>query len=232
MEGLSWVEVERYLQRRRDILIPIGSTEEHGLHLPLATDSLIAQELARAVGERTGILVAPLLSYGVCKHTAPYPGTISVSFEALRKFVESFLEDLWAKGFKRFYLLTGHAGLAHRVALREACEALVKLGAEAYVIVPYEVGLEGLLDSKLEFKGYPVGHADEVETSLMLYLRPELVEMERAVDEMPKRGVLEGPVLEKPTKSGVFGRPSLASREKGEKIFSRMVEKIAGFIKS
>jgi creatinine amidohydrolase len=232
MANLTWKEIERYLKRRKDVLIPLGSTEEHGHHLPLATDAIIAEGLAEEIGRRTGILVAPPIPYGVCKHTAPYPGTTSVGFDSLRSFIQDILEDLRAKGFEKFYLLTGHAGSAHRVTLKEVGEALAARGAQVFLIVPYEVPIEDLLDSKLIFRGYPVGHADEVETSLMLYLRPELVDMRKAVDELPKRETFETTTLKRPTRSGVFGKPSLASRQKGKKIFERMIDEIVKFIKS
>lgn len=232
MENLTWKQIERYLRRREDIIIPIGSTEEHGYHLPLATDTIIAHRVAEEVGKRTGILVAPSIGYGICRHTAPYPGTTSVSFDSLREFVKDILDDLFAKGFRKFYLLTGHAGSAQRAALKEVGGALAAKGAKVHLVVPYEVPIQGLLESKLEFWGYPVGHADEIETSLMLYLRPDLVDMKKAVDELPEREIFETSTSKRPTKSGVFGKPSLASKVKGKKIFERMVEKIVEFIKS
>lgn len=213
-------------------MIPIGSVEEHGYHLPLLTDSIIAEEIAEEVGERTGVIVAPTLSYGVCRHTSPYPGTVSIGLETLRDIVRDVLNDLYKKGFEVFYLLTGHAGATHAVALREAGKSLVEIGIEVFLIDPYEIKISDLIESKLEFPGYPVGHADEVETSLMLFLRPELVRMEKAVNEIPMGEIFEVAPKSKPTTSGVFGMPTLASREKGEKIFYRMVNEIVSFVKS
>jgi creatinine amidohydrolase len=228
-ERLTWKQVEEYLRRRNDVIIPVGSTEEHGYHLPLSTDTMIAIELARAVGERLGILVMPPIPYGVCRHTAPYPGTTGVGFDSLRNFVGDILDDLRRKGFKVFYLITGHAGSAHKVALREAGRSLLTKGAEVYVIDPYEVEISDLLEGG-KAPPFP-GHADEVETSLMLHLRRELVDEGKIVDELPK---LERFRLTeaRPTVSGVFGRPMLASREKGEKIFNRMVDEIVKIIRS
>jgi creatinine amidohydrolase len=232
MSLATWKEVEEYLGRRRDIIIPVGSVEEHGYHLPLFTDSIIAEEISKEVGERTGIMVAPVVGYGVCRHTSPYPGTVSIELETLRDLVRDVLNDLHKKGFETFYLLTGHAGATHAVALREAGKQLVEKGAEVYLIDPYEVKIDDLLESKLEFPGYQVGHADEVETSLMLFLRPDLVRMEKAVDEIPEEEIFGVVPKSKPTSSGVFGTPTLASREKGERIFHRMVREIVSFIAS
>ncbi len=227
-EHLTWKRVEEYLRRRDDVIIPVGSTEEHGYHLPLSTDTIIAFELAKVVGERLGILVMPSIPYGVCRHTASYPGTTGVGFDSLRDFVQDILDDLWGKGFKVFYLITGHAGSAHKVALREAGRSLVVKGAEVYVIDPYELKISDLLEEKAP--SFP-GHADEVETSLMLYLRREFVDEKKIADELPE---LERFRLteERPTASGVFGRPTLASREKGERIFNRMVDEVIKIIRS
>lgn len=231
MEKLTWKQIEEYLRSRKDVIIPIGSTEEHGYHLPLSTDTIIAQEFALELGRRLGILTAPVISYGVCRHTAPYPGTTGVEFDSLREFVGSILKDFHGKGFEVFYLLTGHAGTTHIVALKEVGRGLIAKGAEVHLIVPLEFPIEDLVESK-EIPGYAVGHADEVETSLMLYLKPELVDMRKAVDELPEREPFEVVPLKRPTESGVFGKPTLASKEKGERIFNRVVEEMAKFIES
>ena len=231
MEKLTWKQIEEYLKRRRDVIIPIGSTEEHGYHLPLSTDTIIAQEFALELGRRLGILIAPAISYGVCRHTAPYPGTTSVDFDSLREFIGSILKDFHSKGFEVIYLLTGHAGTTHIVALKEVGKELIARGAEVHLIVPLQFPIEDLVESE-EIPGYLVGHADEVETSLMLYLRPELVDMRKAVDDLPKRELFEAVPSKRPTESGVFGKPTLASKEKGERIFKRVVEEIAKFIES
>ncbi|MCS7131925.1 MAG: creatininase family protein [Hadesarchaea archaeon] len=228
-EHLTWKQIEEYLRGKSDVIIPVGSTEEHGYHLPLSTDTIIAYELAKAVGERLGILVMPPIPYGICRHTTPYPGTTGVSFDSLRNFVGDVLSDLWAKGFKAFYLITGHAGSAHKVALREAGRTLAVKGAEVYVIDPYEMGILDLLEEN-KLPQFP-GHADEVETSLMLYQRPELVDEKKIVDELPKLERFRL-VEERPTVSGVFGRPTLASKEKGEKIFNGMVDGVVKIIRS
>lgn len=225
----TWKQVEEYLKSRNDIIIPIGSTEEHGHHLPLLTDAIIAWEIAKELSKRLGILVMPPINYGICRHTAPYPGTTSVEFESMRGFVGDLLDDLYGKGFRAFYLLTGHAGSVHKVALREAGRALAAKGAEVYLIDPYGIPIADLLESGALASQFP-GHADEAETSLMLYLRPELVDMKKSVDDLPRLEMFEVAVEERPTKSGVFGKPSLASREKGERIFKRMVDEIVKLI--
>jgi len=228
----TWKQVEEYLKSRNDVIIPIGSTEEHGHHLPLSTDAIIAWEIAKELSKRLGILVMPPINYGICRHTAPYPGTASVEFDSLRRFALDIMEDLHGRGFRIFYLLTGHAGGVHKAALKEAGRALITKGSRVYLIDPYEISIADLLEHGEPPIGYFTGHADEAETSLMLYLRPELVSMEKAVDDLPKLMMFEVATLERPTESGVFGKPRSASREKGKRIFERIVDEIAKLIKS
>lgn len=228
----TWRQVEEYLKSRNDVIIPIGSTEEHGHHLPLLTDAIIAWEIAKELSKRLEILVMPPINYGICRHTAPYPGTTSVEFDSLKGFVRDILDDMYGKGFRAFYLLTGHAGSVHKVALREAGRALTAKGAGVYLIDPYEISIADLLESGEAPPGQFTGHADEAETSLMLYLRPELVDMKKSVDHLPRLEMFEVTAEGRPTESGVFGKPSLASREKGERIFKRMVDEIAELIES
>jgi len=216
LENLTWKEGEKYLKRRKDILVPLGSTEEHGYRLPLSTDAVIAERLCEKISEVTGVIMAPSIRYGVCRSTADYPGTISVSFDAIRKIVYDLLEDLGRQGFTGFYLVIGHGGGAHRVAIEEAARLIKsKKDAKSYLINPYDTNLPDLVTAN-------DAHADEVETSLMLYLEPKSVHIREAVNQDAKRGA-EIRSYWRPTKSGVFGKPKLATRKKGELIFKRSV---------
>jgi len=220
---LTTEEVKRYLEKRKDVILPLGSLEEHGPHLPLSTDGDIALALAEALGERLGIAVAPVVWYGVCVSTAPYPGTVGVSFDGLRGYVRDILEDLYRNGFEVVYLLSGHLGSSQKAALKEAYRDIE--GGTAHLLDLSEIDIVDIVETA------PM-HACEAETSLMLYLYPEKVEMEKAVDEEVsfKRFSLEGSL--EPTKSGVFGHPTKASTGKGERIFKRLVGEFSGFIAS
>ena len=223
-EDLTWREVEGYLAKRKDVLIPLGSTEEHGHHLPISTDAVIAERLCEKASEVTGVVVAPIIKYGVCRSTAGYPGTISVSLNGLREFVYDVMEGLSQQGFTTFYLVTGHGGGAHRVAIEEAAVRVkAREGVRIYLFNPYDVDLSDLVTAN-------DAHAGEVETSLMLYLEPESVHMEKAVDDEAKKGV-EVRSDWRPTKSGVFGKSKLATKKKGEFIFKRFVTSVVDLIK-
>jgi creatinine amidohydrolase len=224
----SWKEVEGYLKSRRDILVPIGALEEHGYHLPLTTDSIIAERVAEEVSKLTGIALAPLVNYGVCRSTVLYPGTASLSIETLQSFLSDLVSSLSRHGFNTFYLLTGHAGDAHVVALEEVARKLkLKKGLDVYLINLYEIDVSDIISTKGDL------HAGELETSLMLHLKPELVALEKARGgELKARPGIYEPFTERPTESGVFGRPELASKEKGVRIFERYVSKVSELIRS
>lgn len=225
MMKIAWRDVEAYLQTRDDVLIPMGSTEEHGYHLPLGTDTFIAEEIAARVSEQTGILVAPPLWYGVCIHTAAYPGTINLSSQSLRSVVGSMVKGFLRHGFKTVFLLTAHAGRTQLVNIKEVMRVMVSDGIRTFVVNPYEIDISDIIESY-------AFHACEVETSVMLYLKPELVDMSKAAGGELKedRFVIASPKI-RYTKSGVFGRPELASKEKGMQILDRWVQEIVKFIK-
>lgn len=207
-------------------LIPVGSVEEHGYHLPLSTDTVIAEMLAENISTKTGILVAPPIWYGVCRKTSAYPGTVNVKPQTLQSIVEDVLEDLNRHGFERFYLLTGHAGSIHISVLKEAGRSIsINKNVQVYVINPFQIDVSDLIDSQ-------AGHACEVETSLMLYLRSDLVKMEKAVSGFFKEDKFFTLSFDRPSESGVSGRPELASKEKGSKIFERLIAEMIEFIES
>lgn len=211
---LSWPEVEGYLSKRKDIILPFGSVEEHGHHLPLSTDGDIAYALARELGKRQGLLVAPIVWYGVCNTTRSYPGTISVDFDGFKGFVTSLLSNLEAGGFQRIYVISGHLGGSHVSAIKEASR---NMDAKVFFLDLRAVSSGDILETR------PF-HACEAETSLMLHLHPDRVDMSRAVDE---EIVMEGFSITssvKKTTSGVWGCPSKASAAKGQMLFERMIE--------
>jgi len=212
MEDLTWKDVEGYLKKRNEILIPFGSVEEHGYHLPLFTDSLIAFAICKELSRRTGILVAPVISYGICNTTRAYKGTATPNFDSFKAYVKDILSSFAGQGFKRFFLVSGHLGSSHVSAIKEACR---EAGADknSKFLDMREISIDKIISSA------PF-HACEAETSLMLYLHEDKVDMKKAVDEkiVKKKFSLQSV---KPTKSGVFGVPSKATKGKGKKIFEK-----------
>jgi creatinine amidohydrolase len=110
IEEMTMNEFAAGLERTRTVLIPFGATEEHGPHLPLATDTLHAVAVGHRLAERRPIFIAPPVPYGVCRSTADHPGTLSISTATLRTLAIDIVAALYRQGLRNFILLTGHAG--------------------------------------------------------------------------------------------------------------------------
>ncbi len=214
LADMTWKEVEAYLKKRRDIILPFGSVEEHGPHLPLSTDGDIALAVAMELSRRTGVITAPIVWYGVCNTTRDFPGTLTVDFNAFKGYVEGLITDIERSGFKRIYVISGHLGGAHVSAIKEASR---KRGIEILFLDLRKIKSDDILET-LPF------HAGEAETSLMLHLYPDKVQMERALDEEIEFEKFSMTRSVKLTESGVWGTPTKATKEKGKALFERMVE--------
>lgn len=217
LEELTWKEVAEYLRSNRRLLVPIGTCEQHGLHLPLNADTLVAEGIAAYLSGETGILVAPTLPYGVnlpCDRG--YAGTCSTSKELLTGFVRSILDWWKGQGFERFFLLSAHGDPQHIEALRAADPASVS------VLELYDFAMTAVLKKQQGAK-----HACEAETSVMLYLHPQAVRKEEIIDFAMPFEQFKPYLLHEKTEAiagapGQQGYPSYASAEKGAKLFALM----------
>jgi len=218
LEEMSWPEIEAGLAQTRTVILPVGATEEHGPHLPTFTDTIQALEVARAAAECCDIFLAPPLHYGVCRSTRGFPGTITVGHDALRACMEDLLLSFCDSGFENILILTGHAGGQHLAALEEACQRALE---ERDFCVSL-VSLFDLIDSKdVETPGD--GHSGEIETSLMMHLRSDLVKG-RPEGHFPKRPrflILRD--VRYLMGNGIMGDPAPASPEKGRVFFEMAV---------
>lgn len=106
----TWPEVEGYLKKSRGIIIPIGSTEQHGPNGLIGTDAICADAIARGVGDKAGALVAPVISVGIAGHHMAFTGTMTVTPSTLIRILNDYVDSLAAHGFERFFLLNGHGG--------------------------------------------------------------------------------------------------------------------------
>jgi creatinine amidohydrolase len=213
LNDLSWVEVAEYLKKRQDILLPFGSVEEHGYHLPLSTDGDIVQAICEGISEKTGILAAPIVWYGVSNTTKAYTGTAMVEPDTLKAYTKDILEAVKNSGFKKVYITSGHYSNTHINAIKEGAD---ESGIDTKFLDFSKIDFSDMLETK------PF-HACEAETSLMLYLHPEKVNMEKAVDEEVE--IVDDQLV--PTKSGVFGHPTSATAEKGKLLFDTIVSELS-----
>lgn len=226
----TWKECEEFLQKVKVAILPVGSVEEHGFHLPLNTDTVTAYEIARLAAQKKNALVLPPITYGVCRTTSGFPGTITLSFDTMRGMIKDILEELVSQGVKKIILLCGHWGSSHLTALKEASRTIKQRKTEVDILL---IPLAGLLDdeakSVLEAEKERAGHAGELETSIMLALKPNLVKMKKAEGEHPKFPKFTVETSgRKWMKTGVImGEPQLATKEKGEVILRRLVENLA-----
>jgi creatinine amidohydrolase len=226
LENITMNEFKKYLNRTKTIVFPFGTVEEHGRHLPLNTDSFIIQEALKIVAKRKKFFLAPIVYYGVCTTTKNHPGTISITPETLRRLSFDLIMEAYKKGLRNFLLISGHGGSLHMSALKETAEILIEKlkGIKIAVFSPYDL----LWKELSEIAETPNdSHAGELETSMMLYLSPELVKG-RATEEYPK---IPKPFSVKDKvkywPGGVWGNPKKASAEKGKKAIKLMTDKIA-----
>ena len=232
LDRLAWPEVKAQLESGRDtVVMALGATEQHGLHMPLATDALIGDRLARIVAGRLDAFLAPTLRIGCSAHHVGFAGTISLSEQTYHGLVADLARSLLDGGFERIVLLPTHGGNFGPLAAaleqleddeREHVVALTDLG------VLFQIAQIGEREH-----GVPLGegglHAGEWETSLMLAIHPELVDMEGAQPGFT--GELQEAVASMFTggvasisENGAIGDPSRSSVEHGERYWSAVVE--------
>ncbi|MFQ5902011.1 MAG: creatininase family protein, partial [Thermodesulfobacteriota bacterium] len=110
LEDITMEDFKRGLEATKTLILPLGTVEEHGTHLPLSTDTMVVYEIARKAAERIMVFVAPPIHYGVCTSTSQHPGTISITFDTLRAILRDILISSYDKGLRNFILISGHAG--------------------------------------------------------------------------------------------------------------------------
>jgi len=180
LQEMSWTDVRDYLKTSDMVIIPIASTEQHGPHLPLGTDYYEATGISRLISARTGVVIAPILLAGYSEYHSGFPGTLSLKPETMEQVLFETAEMLIRYGFRRFMFFNYHGGnnivqqrIIHRI--NHTTEAIaVAIGHGSPIQKGRYQGIDELGDN----------HAGIGETSLMLYLNPELVKIERA--ERPK----------------------------------------------
>jgi creatinine amidohydrolase len=230
LEDITMQEFEQGLKITQTVLIPFGSTEEHGSHLPLSTDTLQAHEVCKSASGIIPLFVAPPIHYGCCRSTSNHPGTISITTGTLKSLMKDIVRSLRRQGLRNFIILTGHAGGTHKMALVDAGEELIEEFRDIRLAVLTEYDLAYKEGRELiETEGD--SHAGEIETSRVMHLRPDLVKGSgnRAFPEFPQ-GIL---VRNKRRfwESGVWGDPSKASAEKGRRINALVVTKLVEFVR-
>ncbi len=210
------------------VIIPIGSFEAHGMHCPLGTDILIPERMCRDLEAASGgeLLIAPAVNYGYTPTLASFPGTITIPAETLISLYTEIGTGFIRWGAKNIVFINGHGGNIPMLSV--ACDRIAKNGGTAMVIswwVTYSADILKICDTQ--------GHAGEDETSIILAIDASLVD-DTARSVHMKRAFcspLTGPhMLEVRMPNAMFGDSIAATREKGEKLLTMMLEKNLTYI--
>lgn len=231
IEEMTMAEFAAGLERTRTAYIPFGSTEEHGSHLPLSTDTIQAYEVGKKAALQIPLFVAPPIHYGYCRSTACHPGTISIRTITLKCLLKDIVASLRSHGIRNFVVLTGHAGGAHRMALQDAGEELIARFADIRmaVVTEYELASRegrGLVETAGD------SHAGEIETSRILHSHPQLVKGSGTPEfpAFPPGGILVRQ-KRKYWPGGVWGDPTRATADKGRKLEELVVNKVVELVR-
>ncbi len=215
-------------------VLAVGSTEYHGDHLPYGTDTMVSTYLAESVAERVeGLLVLPPMPFGMSLHYASFPIAISLTTETLVRVLQEVFESLLRHGILKLLIVNGHDG---NIAAIETAAREFRVEHPEMTIAVLEAWWEtaGKLLPEGTFEVWGgLGHAGEGETSMMLAVRPDLVEMGRArgvVPELPAHVQLKW-IFRELTPYGVTGDPTKATKEKGEKMKRALIELLVSFFK-
>lgn len=233
---LTWEEAVEAYQKYSVALLPIGGgTKEHGAHLPLGTDLFVVDELARRVLEATPVLLLPSLAYAYYPAFVDWTGSVSISAQHFADFVSDIVRSMHRHGIRKFVILDGGVS-THPVLSTLARDLHEEL--KVVVAVTNILGLGAEVQDAIS-EQEAGGHADEMETSNMLVIRPDLVRMDKAVKEYQRSlpGVFGTTGIRKftvggkmTTRSGINGDATLATAVKGEESLAAMAQDIITFV--
>lgn len=236
---LSWPEIQERLKTVDTAILPCGAIEQHGPHLPLDVDHFDAEYLAKKIAENCQNpkpFVLPGIPYGVSYHHNDFKGTLAVTNNSLSALIYDIGMGLAHNGIKKIVILNGHGDNAP--TLNYAAQ-MINRDARIFVCVETgetsDVDLYDLIDTHNDI------HAGEIETSTTLAIRPELVNMDKAVDDTldlnneyldytSERGVSWYVHTKRLTHSGVMGNATKATAEKGRKMWEIMIHKMVDFV--
>jgi creatinine amidohydrolase len=231
LDQMAWPDVRAEQESGRDtVVLAFGATEQHGPHLPLATDALLGDHLAREVADRLDAFLAPTVRIGCSEHHLEFAGTLSISEDTFHELVGDVVRSAARSGFRRIVLLPTHGG-----NFRPLAAALEKLGRVDGIEIRALTDLAALLriaQLGVDEYGVPLGegglHAGEWETSMLQAIHPELVHLDRGeagyTDDLPAAlDAIFGSGVHSIAENGVIGDPGRASAEHGARYWDEVV---------
>jgi Uncharacterized protein, putative amidase len=252
MENMTVKDMEEAMKLTRTVIIPVGVVEQHGYHLPLSTDIYIATEVPKRAGNLLNAIIAPAVNY--CYSGGELLGTVNVSPQVFSLLIMDICSEFARMGFKNIVIFLGHGGTDNLIALKSALQMIYKRNPGLRDITLSLVSGGELSPTLMElFRSEPEHdfHAGQVETSLMMYWKPELVKSEVVMDDpevsrmmrtdqdwfetsekkLDHKYVIPVVTQRKEVKIGVMGFPDRARRELGEKMSNEMVGGLIDYIK-
>jgi creatinine amidohydrolase len=221
LSDLSWPDVREELERDQRLIVPVGACDQFGPHLPIGAATLVVECFARDLSRDFRVLRAPAVPYGVnVPGEKPYPGSATLREKTLHALLNDLLANWEDQGFREFILLTVHDYDSHV----EAIATVTGTNSRVRVIEVLNINLSEMLAAQPGPQ-----HGGEILTSLMLHLHPELVRMDRALDHLPDDTTVS--TLRRTTtipgeSPGSIGQPTLATAEKGRRLYEYIREKI------
>ncbi|ABX08188.1 Uncharacterized protein, putative amidase [Prochlorococcus marinus str. MIT 9211] len=191
----TWAEVEQYLTKCKGIILPIGSTEQHGPTGAIGTDALTAEAVALEVGKRAGVLVAPTQAYGMAEHHLGFPGTMSLQSSTLLNVVHDLLLSLARHGFERVFVVNGHGGniATVKAAFSQAYKTVLNLKLPVAAgfrckLVSWFMVPDVFKEAKARYGNLEGQHATPSEIAVTLFLEPNLQSKQRQLPEPAPAG--------------------------------------------
>lgn len=252
MEEMSVRDMERAMEKTKTVIIPVGVVEQHGYHLPLSTDIHNSVQLTRKAGDKLNAVVAPAVNY--CFSGGTLLGTVNISPNTFGLLISEICSEFVRMGFKNIIVLLGHAGTDNKAALKNTLQMVLRRDEELAKKITLSLvecwdlsptWLDGFaMEPEHDF------HAGMIETSLMMYWKPELVQDEIVMDDeytskmmrtdqdwFEKRDkaidhpfIVERVGQRDEIKVGVMGFPERANRELGEKVCNEMVQGLTEYV--
>jgi creatinine amidohydrolase len=228
LEDISWTIARDLLTADAVVVIPMGAgAKEHGPHLPLAADCIQAEAAARLLALQRKAIITPVVNYGFYPAFLKYAGSTSLDFTTATEMILGIVRNLSAYGPKRFYII--NIGISTTPTIAAAAKILADEGILLYYS-QYERSNFMQAEAKIKTQAFG-GHANEIETSNLLYLRPDLVDMSKAVNDSSSKGMrgMLSPIKTEGTAyspTGIVGYAALGTREKGKRSMQALVGEV------
>lgn len=237
---LTWEEMNEAISMQKLVILPTGSTEQHGRHLPLDVDTFLVESVCLELGRRVPdkVLILPTIAYGLNMHHIDFPGTIHIEPETFIAFCLNITKSVAYHGFKKILLINGHGSNSPLVDL-VARKTVLATESICMAVNYFSLAMEAF--NKIR-ETEVIAHADEFETSLYLYLASERVRMDKAIagNDVAGKYVSSDSTSNYPvrfndfwgrwTKTGVHGDPTKATAEKGKIIFDAIIDGLANIV--